>query len=747
MRDSLAGLGRGRPVLIAGLPLAAAASIALAHPAHDSLGEGDPGETFGGAFPAHNIEFLGQVTLAEMAPGDRNGADCWGYVSPSGREYGIMGLTDGFVFVEVTDPIRPEVLEFFSGPVSNWRDVKVYGHYAYGVSEAGIGLKVFDLSEIDDGVVTLANQVTAGGRLSSHNVAINEESGRLYRLGGGQNNNEGLRVYDLAADPVDPPFVGSFSQFYVHDAQIVSYTEGPFAGREIAFCCGGFSGGFSNTRLRIVDVTDPGNMFQVSSSVYPNRGYAHQGWLSEDRRYFYMNDELDEEFGLVSETTTHVFDVSDIASPTWVTSFSTGLGSIDHNLYVKGDMIYQTNYRSGLRVFDASDPLAPVEVAWIDTFPSSDASSYDGAWSSYPYLPSGNILISDIQQGLIVVRTVIDRIDFSFHKGLPEVLGPDGCQNIHVMVMDNGLTYDPSTLRLFVEDAQGVVTRYDPEHLMMYGHTDFWVDAIPCGQRVRFWVECDSTTGVRFTAPSRAPVEAFERFVAQSSSVELADDFQTDRGWTETVAASSGGWDRAFPAGGPFAPGSDFDGSGRCYLTGLVLGEDVDGGSVTLESPEIPFSESGGTLSYAYWLGIQAPALEDSLAVQVSTDGGQSWSTVRTYTRSALEWREDEVALGDGGDAPGGPTLRVRFVAKDGQFSNTVEAAVDAIEVVSNDCTPHCPGDLDGNGRVDVFDFFELVAVFGLDVPTCSPADFDGDGAVSVLDFSILAGSFGCDGG
>lgn len=190
---------------------------------------------------------------------------------------------------------------------------------------------------------------------------------------------------------------------YVHDAQIVSYTEGKFAGREIAFCASGFGNGSGDTGLRIVDVTDKNNMHTISTGFWENDQYSHQCWLTEDKQYLYVNDELDEEaYGYT--TRTRVFDVSDVENPVFVGNFSSGVDAIDHNLYVRDGLVFEANYRSGLRVFDASNPAEPTQIAYFDSYPSNDKAQFNGAWSVYPFFPSGTVIVSDIERGLFVLK-------------------------------------------------------------------------------------------------------------------------------------------------------------------------------------------------------------------------------------------------------------------------------------------------------------------------------------------------------
>ena len=139
-------------------------------------------------------------------------------------------------------------------------------------------------------------------------------------------------------------------------------------------------------------------MFLVGTVGYPDAGYTHQGWLSADRQYLYVNDELD------NIQRTLVFEVSDLANPVWSGEFSsTAPTAVDHNLYLRDGFIYEANYTSGLRVFDTCDPVNPVEVGYFDTIAAHDDPGFDGAWSNYPFFPSGTVIVSDRSGGLFVL--------------------------------------------------------------------------------------------------------------------------------------------------------------------------------------------------------------------------------------------------------------------------------------------------------------------------------------------------------
>jgi len=296
-----------------------------------------------------------------------------------------------------------------------WRDVKVYRDHAFVVADnAGShGVQVFDLTQLRDVAappVTFEATAHYDGINSAHNIVINEASGFAYVVGassGGETCGGGLHMIDVR-DPGAPAFAGCFADpntglartGYSHDAQCVHY-DGPdqaFVGREICF-------GANENALSISDVTDKQAPVSLGSASYPNIGYLHQGWISDDHRHFYMNDETDELGGDLSRTRTLVWDIQDLDDPLLVTEHFGTTGSSDHNLYVAGDLMYQANYLSGLRILDISDPEAPEEVGFFDTVPfGDDVPGFAGAWSVYPYFASGLIIVSSMREGLFVLR-------------------------------------------------------------------------------------------------------------------------------------------------------------------------------------------------------------------------------------------------------------------------------------------------------------------------------------------------------
>jgi choice-of-anchor B domain-containing protein len=348
--------------------------------------------------------------------------DIWGWTDPqTGTEYALVGRTDGTAFVDVSDPTNPVYvgqLPLTEGArVNAWRDVKVYKDHAYVVADnAGDhGMQIFDLTQLRDVEaenmpMTFEETAHYDQVNSVHNIVINEETGYAYAVGssgGGKTCGGGLHMINIQ-DPRNPTFEGCFADKstgrsgtgYTHDAQCLIY-DGPdaeYQGREICM-------GSNETAVSVADVTDKDNPTAISTGSYPDHAYVHQGWFGENQRYFYQNDELDELQGKADQTRTLIWDMKDLDNPKLVKELMLPEKSSDHNLYVKGDMMYQSNYKSGLRILDISDPVNPEEVAHFDTQPYGENSpGFQGSWSNYPYFDSGIIVVSSIGEGLFVLQ-------------------------------------------------------------------------------------------------------------------------------------------------------------------------------------------------------------------------------------------------------------------------------------------------------------------------------------------------------
>lgn len=295
-----------------------------------------------GEYACSGVALRSRVSLA--ATGGSRGNDIWGWVDPqTAREYALMGMSDATAFVDITDPENPRALGTVptqSGQ-SLWRDIKVYLNHAYVVADnAGAhGMQVFDLKRLRDAVPpeTFMPDTVYVDFENAHNLAINEDTGFAYAVSTNTCGG-GLHIIDIRT-PNNPLFAGCHSSVSTHDTQCV-VCQGPDAqhrGREICVSS-------NANHLEVVDVTDKSAPATLSSTVYDQLGYVHQGWLTEDHRFFLLGDELDE-----------------------------------------------------------TRSSAPTRTLVFDTYPEGDAAGFDGAWSVYPYLPSGVIIVHDQTNGLFVL--------------------------------------------------------------------------------------------------------------------------------------------------------------------------------------------------------------------------------------------------------------------------------------------------------------------------------------------------------
>jgi len=360
---------------------------------------------FAGEFPCLNVDLMSHLPIDQIG-GGANMNDIWGWTSPvTGREYAIACRSTGTSFIDITDPVNPIYLgdlHTHTTP-SLWRDAKVFNDYAFIVSEAGNhGLQVFDLLQLDS-VVGTGNtfEETAhyGQFGNAHNIAINESTGYAYCVGSNTFNG-GLHIVNIN-DPLNPVIAGEFAtDGYTHDTQVVIY-DGPDAawvGKEIAFLA-------NATKFSIADVTDKADVQLIATSGYSDLGYTHQGWLTEDHKFFLLDDEMDEtNFGM--NTRTLIWDVQDLDNPVHIGSYVSSIASSDHNLYTRGNYVFESNYSGGLRILNLENvgQANLFEAGYFDTEPNSNAVGYNGSWSNYPYFASGNVVVNSMYNGFFVVK-------------------------------------------------------------------------------------------------------------------------------------------------------------------------------------------------------------------------------------------------------------------------------------------------------------------------------------------------------
>jgi choice-of-anchor B domain-containing protein len=354
-------------------------------------------------YPCRNVDLLSFVPNSELSGG--RASDIWGWADPeTHKEYALMGSTKGLEFIDITTPTKPVYLGALQPKADGtliWQDVEVYKDHAYVVCDlAPCGVQVFDLTHLRDApqqpqtwVPDFVYPVPI-----AHTIDIDTETGFAF-VNGSFAFDGGPHVLDLS-DPAHPVPAGFIlDDGYTHDSHCRVY-HGPdkdYRGKEICF-------NFNEDSMNVYDVTDKMAPVLLSKSTYKGASYTHSGWLTEDHRYIITADETDEET-FKFPTTTYIWNVTDLSKPKLINAFRHKTTAIDHNNYVLGDVVYQANYNAGLRIADLRDVAKGqlIEVGYFDIVPASDEATYDGAWAAYPYLPSGNVIVSGMGQGLFVL--------------------------------------------------------------------------------------------------------------------------------------------------------------------------------------------------------------------------------------------------------------------------------------------------------------------------------------------------------
>lgn len=379
-------------------------------------------EGIAAGFACHDVNLLAFLPIQTLGgtPGEMV-SDLWGWTDPiTGRVYALVGRTAGAAFVDLTDPTSPVYVGVLPANPSGARDIKVYQDHLFltGDRAGDHGMLVFNLTrlrDVHDQPVTFEPDARYDRIASAHNLIIDTESGFAYTVGnreGGETCGGGLHMVDIR-DPVNPRFAGCYTDTEgliwpgrTHDAQCVVY-RGPdrdYQERQICFAS-------NETALRIVDVTDKERPTPLAAATYPGLSYVHQGWLTEDQRFFYLDDELDELVGVAKRTRTLVWDVTDLDDPVLVAEYFGPNGATDHNLYIKGNRMYQANYQAGLRVVDIGAPEHPVEVGFFDTTPyEGDPPGFNGAWTAFPFFENGMVIVSSMYEGLFVLRPTAQQL-------------------------------------------------------------------------------------------------------------------------------------------------------------------------------------------------------------------------------------------------------------------------------------------------------------------------------------------------
>ena len=328
--------------------------------------------------------------------------EIWGF-AVNGHEYAVIGSTMGTHIFDVTDPVNIELREFIPGASQGGhivhRDFHDFNGYLYAVSdESGGGtkstLQIIDISNLPETIEVVYDDDDLLERC--HNIFIDTTAAKLYAMaaGGGDSAYKAVKIYDLT-DPVDPDKIG---QYGVIGGESFGHVHDGFIDNDKAFFNTGGDG------LFIIDFSgdDPVLLDRFTTNDYPQSGYNHSGWPSEDLEYYYFADET---WG----TDLKVVKVNDFIGIEIGNTFNAGNDnqfSIAHNQIVHCGYLYVSYYYDGIQIYDLADPENPARVFEYATSSIEHRNNYEGAWGVYPFLPSGNILVSDMQEGLFVFEGI-----------------------------------------------------------------------------------------------------------------------------------------------------------------------------------------------------------------------------------------------------------------------------------------------------------------------------------------------------
>lgn len=340
-----------------------------------------------------NIQYRSNIPYALLS-------NIWGYVDTTGKEYALVGANNGLSVVNVSNPAQPFKRFFVPGPTSSWREVRTWGKYAYVTTEAGTGVKIVDMSHFPDTIYSknyTGDGAVAGFIDQIH--ALHIDNGKLYLYGGNYQNGR-AKVFSLS-DPWNPQYLGTVSNNYVHDGYVSNDTL--------------YSGQIYNGTLEIIDARNPAVPVVINTQITPKQ-FTHNTWMSTNRKVIYTTDEV------VGAWVTS-YDISDYSNIKELDRYQSpaSVGSICHNTYVVNnaavtghntDFLLTSYYTDGVTIVDASRPDNLVQVGNYDTSPTYSGGTFNGAWGVYPYLPSGNLLISDMENGLFVLTPSYRRACF-----------------------------------------------------------------------------------------------------------------------------------------------------------------------------------------------------------------------------------------------------------------------------------------------------------------------------------------------
>lgn len=635
-------------------------------------------------FDCNNMSLLAHIPLADFPNSPDAANDIWGHVDlNTEKEYAIIGLINGVAVVDVTTATSPEIVGSITGLSSSWRDIKVYQYfdtstlrwqaYAYSTTEADEGLTIIDLNDLDNGISVVKRQKTDS---SAHNIYIsNLDYGLNIALANqepavhilGSNNFGGsFRSYALS----DPETLGStYSNSsatrndYTHDAASLIVNDA----RAQTDCVQANDNAclvfldFNEDKLRVWDHTDINQAIELGSSTYPNAEYTHSGWWSEDKQFVIVHDELDEQKHNIN-TTLNIFNISSLSSPSLVGTWTGPTRAIDHNGFVRGNRYYMSNYERGVTVLDITDPSDPIEVGFFDTYPVSDNAGFNGAWGIYPFLPSGNILVSDINSGLYIIQDQTLENDTAKIAFEAKQLNVDEGQSVSIAVTKtgNGATtvgYEilPGSANLedFVlisGELQWTTNDTEPQNIVLQASNDT-LDEITESLFIRLF---DPKNGATLVNPSMATVQIIDAL--HQGQIVFANDEVTVKetdGTVQIAVTRQGGSDGIVSVGYVLSSGTAIIATDVNTASGTLEWLDGDSADQYIDITLINDNETEASESLLLTLSaIQANVLgnQSTLNIVIRDDESNQAPTATVANNSEVNTRQNVTLTGSGSD-------------------------------------------------------------------------------------------------
>ena len=663
----------------------------------------------------------------------------WGY-SVAGHEYVIAGTTAGTSIVDVTNPSNPDEILWVSGPTTYWREAKVWGNRAYIVNEESGGLQIIDLSALPIGALSASNvSYWTGGIYQGNTISLStahtiyiDENGIAYLFG--YNGNGGALMLDLAANPSNPPIVGRYTQYYIHDGFVRGDTL--------------WAAHINNGFFSVIDVSNKSNPTVLAQQNTSNN-FSHNIWVTSNGQYAFTTDE-------VSGSYIDAYDVSDLSDIRRVGQFRRTTIGIQHNVHLVQDRFAViAAYRDGVTIIDVSKPQRMIEIANYDTSPTFSGNGFNGCWGVYPYFPSGSIAATDIEEGLYMLNPnyvgacflegiITDAATGALIQGASIQVAGNNAMNTNSDFSGYYLTGRATAGTISVTVSKTGYVSQTFEATLTNNNTITFNVALTSGTTPPFLVSgqvshaatsngiatanvlITDNEGNNYTATTNAagtysislPAVGIysiyagkwgfvtqaalnQNLSASNNTVNLSlpsgyyDDFLFNFGWTVSTTATTGGWVRGEPYGtsssGAWAnPEEDIstDLGALCYVTGNPAdsnpsNSDIDNGSTVLTSPVFDLSAYDDPhVKYSRWFRNSGGNTTGNDQMFIKLTNGSQTVIIETISNNdpyESEWRDLDLRISDYLT----PTATMQLIADIGDLGDQhlVEGGLDGFSI------------------------------------------------------------------